>query len=314
MILNGAANIENNERRDHATNGLDMNDKVDGDKIKIGHDSDRIEGEKSSTIPLNLEREVKDLELTKKQISQFEIDNEIIKSVPEETSSSQGQDSNKTGTKLTTTLDPQTSGVQIKEENSVELRKESDASNEQKNDAKVASLMRSVPPLSESALNLPVLPPAFIKMVLYPDQSVVSTNSKDSFLSFAHILDQRNFAEYLPPANEVCEGYVFTGVCLSTGGDICPGGWSLSRGVPVQVGLCSGGSLSRGGLCPLSWGISVQGVPVQEGLWGGSLSRGVSEGEPPYSYVWAVRILLECILVVDVYTPFVEVRSLISNR
>ena len=22
----------------------------------------------------------------------------------------------------------------------------------------------------------------------------------------------------LPPANEVCEGYVFTGVCLSTGG------------------------------------------------------------------------------------------------
>ena len=23
---------------------------------------------------------------------------------------------------------------------------------------------------------------------------------------------------YLPPANEVCEGYVFTDVCLSTGG------------------------------------------------------------------------------------------------
>ena len=23
---------------------------------------------------------------------------------------------------------------------------------------------------------------------------------------------------FLPPANEVCEGYVFTGVCLSTGG------------------------------------------------------------------------------------------------
>ena len=266
MILNGAANIENNERRDHATNGLDMNDKVDGDKIKIGHDSDRIEGEKSSTIPLNLEREVKDLELTKKQISQFEIDNEIIKSVPEETSSSQGQDSNKTGTKLTTTLDPQTSGVQIKEENSVELRKESDASNEQMNDAKVASLMRSVPPLSESALNLPVLPPAFIKMVLYPDQSVVSTNSKDSFLSFAHILDQRNFAEYLPPANEVCEGYVFTGVCLSTGGGY------LSRGVCVQVGLCSGGSLSRG---VSVLGDLCSGGPCPGGSLGGSLSRGV---------------------------------------
>ena len=24
----------------------------------------------------------------------------------------------------------------------------------------------------------------------------------------------------LPPANEVCEGYVFTGVCLSTGGGL----------------------------------------------------------------------------------------------
>ena len=25
----------------------------------------------------------------------------------------------------------------------------------------------------------------------------------------------------LPPANEVCEGYVFTSVCLSTGGGAC---------------------------------------------------------------------------------------------
>ena len=25
----------------------------------------------------------------------------------------------------------------------------------------------------------------------------------------------------LPPANEVCEGYVFTGVCLSTPGGVC---------------------------------------------------------------------------------------------
>ena len=31
----------------------------------------------------------------------------------------------------------------------------------------------------------------------------------------------------VPPANEVCEGYVFTGVCLSTGG-------SLSRGDPLS--------------------------------------------------------------------------------
>ena len=29
----------------------------------------------------------------------------------------------------------------------------------------------------------------------------------------------------LPPANEVCEGYVFTGVCLSTGGGVCSIAW-----------------------------------------------------------------------------------------
>ena len=68
---------------------------------------------------------------------------------------------------------------------------------------------------------------------------------------------------YLPPANEVCEGYVFTGVCLSTG-------W-----ISVQ-----GGSLSRGGLCPggrsLSRGVSVFGESVQ-----GDLCLGVSVTETP---------------------------------
>ena len=42
--------------------------------------------------------------------------------------------------------------------------------------------------------------------------------------------------EVLPPANEVCEGNVFTGVCLSTGGCIYPGrslpGGSLSGRPP----------------------------------------------------------------------------------
>ena len=31
----------------------------------------------------------------------------------------------------------------------------------------------------------------------------------------------------LPPANEVCEGYVFTGVCLSTGGHA----WHVAGGM-----------------------------------------------------------------------------------
>ena len=59
---------------------------------------------------------------------------------------------------------------------------------------------------------------------------------------------------FLPPANEVCEGNVFTGVCLSMDGgslsrsDLCPGR-SLSIRVSVQ-----GISV---------WGISVRETPVR---------------------------------------------------
>ena len=39
---------------------------------------------------------------------------------------------------------------------------------------------------------------------------------------------------FLPPANEFCEGYVFTGVCLSTGGGVClcSGGMSATHTPP----------------------------------------------------------------------------------
>ena len=94
---------------------------------------------------------------------------------------------------------------------------------------------------------------------------------------------QRSF---LPPANEVCEGYVFTGVCLSTwGGESV----SVQGGGSVQGSLCLRGSLSRIGLCP---GVSVQ---------GGSLS-----GIPLYSNEWAVRILQECILVLFIFPDHID--------
>ena len=58
---------------------------------------------------------------------------------------------------------------------------------------------------------------------------------------------------------------------------VCPqGGVSVQGGVFVQGGLSPGGSLSGRGLCP-----------------GG----GLCQGDPPYGYIWAVCILLECILV-----------------
>ena len=85
------------------------------------------------------------------------------------------------------------------------------------------------------------------------------------------LMRARTCSKLLPPTNEVCEGYVFTGDCLSTGGSSSLWGVSV-QGVSVQGGLCPGasvgGDLSRGSLSrgSLSGGVSR----------GGSLSRGVS--------------------------------------
>ena len=55
---------------------------------------------------------------------------------------------------------------------------------------------------------------------------------------------------------QICEGYVFTGVCLSTRGR----GFSVRRrGLCPGKGLCPGGSLSRG--------VSVHEVYVQGGVF-----------------------------------------------
>ena len=77
---------------------------------------------------------------------------------------------------------------------------------------------------------------------------------------------------FLPPANEVCEGYVFTGVCLSTGGCAwllpgrgmrgCSGGaWLLGGHVwllPGGMHGCSGGVHGcSGGACMVALGACV---------------------------------------------------------
>ena len=102
----------------------------------------------------------------------------------------------------------------------------------------------------------------------------------------------------LPPANEVCEGYVFTGVCLSTWGGAggmhgCSGGgcaWLLQGACMVAPGGgmhgCSGGACvvaHWGGMC----GCSRGGMHGCSGghvwlLWGGM--RGCSGG-----HAWLLR-------------------------
>ena len=79
-----------------------------------------------------------------------------------------------------------------------------------------------------------------------------------------------------------CEGYVFIGVCLSTGGS-APGGICFLRGV------CSGGMSAPGGVS------APRGSAPREGV----CSRGVSALPPRERRLLlrTVRILLECILV-----------------
>ena len=44
----------------------------------------------------------------------------------------------------------------------------------------------------------------------------------DSHQHHVQCFPDNKFQMLIPPANEVWEGYVFTGVCLSTGGGVCP--------------------------------------------------------------------------------------------
>ena len=87
------------------------------------------------------------------------------------------------------------------------------------------------------------------------------------YYEFESLLILIRIVRILPPANEVCEGYVFTGVCLPTGG-MC------GRGRAWQGACMAGGVRGRG---------AYMAHPQQ------ILRDTVNER--------AVRILLECILV-----------------
>ena len=56
-------------------------------------------------------------------------------------------------------------------------------------------------------------------------------------------------SKYLPPANEVCEGYVFTGVCLSTGGGHAWQGVGMHLGCVCVMGSMHGGGCAWQGVC-----------------------------------------------------------------
>ena len=73
---------------------------------------------------------------------------------------------------------------------------------------------------------------------------------QDEITKLIHIEGCFIQATSLPPANEVCDGYVFTGVCLSTGwwgGDVPGGGGGSMRGSGMHGGhVWWGGMRGRG--------------------------------------------------------------------
>ena len=101
----------------------------------------------------------------------------------------------------------------------------------------------------------------------------------------------------LPPANEACEGYVFTGVCLSTRGGMrgCRGGCVVVGG---QVWL-QGGAWLWAGMCGCGGVCGCGGHVWLWGEWGACVVVGGGMHRIRRDTVneRAVRILLECILV-----------------
>ena len=71
----------------------------------------------------------------------------------------------------------------------------------------------------------------------------------------------------LPPANEVCEGYVFRGVCLSTGGHAWQGGCAWQGG--MRGGGMHGGGHAWWGACMA--GACMVGVCMAGGMHGGGV-------------------------------------------
>ena len=121
---------------------------------------------------------------------------------------------------------------------------------------------------------------------------------------------------YLPPTNVVCEGYVFAGVYLSTGGRGCVPACLATRGcIPACLATrwrCPGPG--PGGCPGPCLGVSrprPRGIQAQA-WWGLGPDPGVyfsmHWGRHPHSrqlLLWVVCILLECILVyIDVDVTF----------
>ena len=94
-----------------------------------------------------------------------------------------------------------------------------------------------------------------ISQFLPYDFALARLNCVEQFLSDdlgiqSDVAASKLFFTFLPPTNEVCEGHVFTGVCLSTGG--MHGKGACMVGGMHSGGVCMarvGGGVHGGGMC-----------------------------------------------------------------
>ena len=128
---------------------------------------------------------------------------------------------------------------------------------------------------------------------------------QDDTLKQPHDIDATKSAHYYRP-QRTCEGYVFTGVCVSTGGgggipaclaadlqERCAIPACIAGGIPACLATGLQGGAWSGGVCVCSWGVG--GLP---GL-GGVCSQG--GWHPPWErwvLLQTVCIPLECIHIV----------------
>ena len=104
---------------------------------------------------------------------------------------------------------------------------------------------------------------------------------------------------FLPPANEVCEDYVFTGVCLFTGGGVCLWSRGVGRHPPGQTHTSPGQTHTSLGRHSSPLGRHPPGhIPPRHTLpWADT----PPSRHPLADSQQAVRIPLECILLYIIF-------------
>ena len=112
---------------------------------------------------------------------------------------------------------------------------------------------------------------------IWRDMEIRSMSGQYASYWNAFLFDFRTFMSFLPSANKVYEGYVFTRVCHSVNR------WGVSR--PIPMGRLRGLAGGSPGLYPRGWGVWPGGFsrPIPRGRL-----RGLARGPQAQAQAWGV--------------------------